>query len=630
ANILANDLQTLGVQPDTIVGVCLERSLSMAIALVAILKAGAAYLPLDCSYPQERLAFMLADANINVLLTQKHLQSALPIYQGQIICLDDNDIWSSDKIVNPVSYVKPDNLAYVIYTSGSTGTPKGVMNTHRGLVNRLLWMQDTYRLIPEEKVLQKTPYSFDVSVWEFFWPLLTGASLVIAKPGGHQDSGYLVDLIEQEQITTLHFVPSMLQVFLEEPELPKLQKCRSLKRVICSGEALSLPLQEKFFARLDCELYNLYGPTEAAIDVTYWQCQPDSQGSQGSQGSSRTAPTIVPIGRPIANTQIYILNRDLQPVPIGVAGELHIGGVGLARGYLNQPELTNEKFIENPLPVSQLCEAVSLTMRLVPLSSVDKSFRTPSPPAPPSRLYKTGDLARYLSNGTIEYLGRIDHQVKIRGFRIELGEIEAVLSQHPAVRETVVVVREISQRQQLIAYIVLDRDCAERTSKADRQWSREEGKKYLQELLPEYMLPSAFVMLDQLPLLPNGKINRRALPLSESASTTVAHQAPSSEIERKIAAIWQEALHLEKVGIDDNFFDLGGHSLLLLEVNQKLRKSLQRDLSVVEMFQHPTIASLAEYLTQNSDQKDAFQGIRDRTNQRIKAINRQKRLAKNR
>ncbi len=617
ANILAHELQTLGVQPDTIVGVCLERSLEMAIALVAILKAGGAYLPLDSSYPQERLAFMLADANINVLLTQKHLQSALPIYQGQIIYLDDIGIWSADKVTNPVSEIEPDNLAYVIYTSGSTGTPKGVMNTHQGLVNRLLWMQDTYRLIPEEKVLQKTPYSFDVSVWEFFWPLLTGASLVMAKPGGHQDSGYLVDLIEQEQITTLHFVPSMLQVFLEEPEL---QKCRSLKRVICSGEALSLPLQEKFFARLDCELYNLYGPTEAAIDVTYWQCQAECQGSQGSSRREasakayryayplgRTAPTTIPIGRPIANTQIYILNRDLQPVPIGVAGELHIGGVGLARGYLNQPELTKEKFIENP--VNQA-----------------------------TRLYKTGDLARYLPDGTIEYLGRIDHQVKIRGFRIELGEIEAVLSQHPAVRETVVVVREISQRQQLVAYIVLDRDCpkglasrrATRASKADRQWSREEGKKYLQELLPEYMLPSAFVMLHQLPLLPNGKINRSALPLPESVSTTVAHQEPSSEIERKIAAIWQEALHLTKVGIDDNFFDLGGHSLLLLEVNQKLRKSLQRDLSIVEMFQNPTIASLAAYLTQSSDQKAAFQGIRDRTNQRIKAINRQKRLAKNR
>ena len=326
---------------------------------------------------------------------------------------------------------------------------------------------------------------------------------------------------------------------------------------------------------------------------------------------------------------------------------LHNGGVGLARGYLNQPELTKEKFIENPFnKATQLYKTGDLARYLPALTlkgiSAGVSFRTPSDKDTASRPKELApnvlkDTAPHIAsreasaktyrsayplghNGSIEYLGRIDHQVKIRGFRIELGEIEAVLSQHPAVRETVVVVREISQRQQLIAYIVLDRD---------RQWSTEEGKNYLKGLLPEYMLPSALVMLDQLPLLPNGKINRRALPLPESASTTVAHQAPSSEIERKIAAIWREALHLEKVGIDDNFFDLGGHSLLLLEVNQKLRKSLQRDLSVVEMFQNPTIASLAEYLTQSCDEKDAFQAIRDRTSQRIKATNRQKRLAKN-
>ena len=582
ANILANYLQTLGVKADTIVGVCLERSLEMAIALLGILKAGGAYLPLDCSYPQERLAFMLLDAQIDVLLTQKHLQSALPTYQGQIICLDDNDIWTGERVANPVSKIEPENLAYVIYTSGSTGTPKGVMNTHRGLVNRLLWMQDAYQLTPEDKVLQKTPYSFDVSVWEFFWTLITGASLVIAKPGGHQDSGYLVDTIEQEQITTLHFVPSMLQVFLEEPELPK---CRSLKRVICSGEALSLPLQAKFFNRLNCELYNLYGPTEAAIDVTQWHCQP-------GRGSSGTALSTVPIGRPIANTQIYILNRDLQPVPMGVPGELHIAGVGLARGYLNRPELTKEKFIS------------------IPPAPLNKGIW--------DRLYKTGDLARYLPSGAIEYLGRIDHQVKIRGFRIELGEIEAVLNQHPAVRETVVVVKEISQTQQLVGYVVLDRD----------RCSKEEIKNYLQELLPEYMLPSALVILDRLPLLPNGKVNRRALPLPENKSTTVAHP-PNSAIEREIAAIWQKALNIDQIGIDDNFFDLGGHSLLLLEVNQALRKSLQRDLSIVEMFQNPTIASLVQYLTQTPDKQDAFESIRDRTNQRIKAINRQKRLARN-
>jgi amino acid adenylation domain-containing protein len=543
----------------------------MVMALIAILKAGGAYLPLDPAYPQERLNFMLADAQMPVLLTQPYLRERLPPHQAKLISIDtEGAIYTDYSSQNPVSEVKPENLAYVIYTSGSTGKPKGVMNTHRGACNRLQWMQNAYQLTSKDKVLQKTPFSFDVSVWEFFWTLITGAVLVIAKPGGHQDSGYLVDTIEKEEITTLHFVPSMLQIFLEEP---KLQRCSSLKRVICSGEALSLSLQEKFFTRLDCELYNLYGPTEAAIDVTHWHCQLESN------------LTIVPIGRPIANTQIYILDRALQPVPIGVPGELYIGGVGLARGYLNRPELTKEKFVANPFNQE-------------------------------TRLYKTGDLARYHANGAIEYLGRIDNQIKIRGFRIELGEIKAVLSQHPAVREAVVMVREISQRQQIIAYIVGDRT---------GQWSREEGKNYLQNLLPEYMLPSVFIMLDRLPLLPNGKVNRHALPLPETIPrSTVAHQAPSLEIEREIAAIWQEALHLEKVGIDDNFFDLGGHSLLLLEVNQKLRKSLQRDLSVVEMFQYPTIASLVRYITQNSDKGDAFQAIQDRVQKQIK--NRQKQL----
>jgi amino acid adenylation domain-containing protein len=594
ANILAHYLQTLGVKPDAIVGVGLERSLEIAIALLAILKAGGAYLPLDCSYPQERLAFMLVDANIEVLLTQKHLQPTLPDYRGQIIYLDDTDIWLGDKVTNPVSQIEPANLAYVIYTSGSTGKPKGVMNTHQGLVNRLLWMQDAYELTTQDRVLQKTPYSFDVSVWEFFWPLLTGASLVIAKPGGHQDSNYLVNLIEKEQITTLHFVPSMLQIFLEEPEL---DKCRSLKRVICSGEALSLSLQEKFFKQFNCELYNLYGPTEAAIDVTHWHCQANDRTNKNCQ--------TVPIGYPIANTQIHILDRDLQPVPLGVSGELHIGGVGLARGYLNRPELTKEKFIEHPFLEGRRQKAEGRRQQLS-----DTNYSS----TPHSLLYKTGDLARYLPNGSIEYLGRIDHQVKIRGFRIELGEIEAVLSKHQAVREAVVVVKEIDRRQQIVAYIVLN---------SDRKFIAETGKNYLQSLLPEYMLPSAFVMLDRLPLLPNGKINRHALPLPTKISTE-NQQAPSSELEKAIATIWQEALHLEKVSINDNFFDLGGHSLLLLEVNQKLRQSLQRDLSIVEMFQNPTISSLVKYLTQND--KDAFVAIRDRTKQRIEAMRKRRKV----
>ncbi|MGH8000645.1 MAG: amino acid adenylation domain-containing protein, partial [Brasilonema sp.] len=413
ANQLAYYLQKLGVKPEVLVGICMERSPEMVVGLLAILKAGGAYVPLDPAYPKERLTFMLADAKVSVLLTQQSLLKELPQHQAQVICLDSDTqaIIAHQSQENLVSGVQPQNLAYVIYTSGSTGKPKGVMNSHQGLSNRLLWMQDAYQLTATDRVLQKTPFSFDVSVWEFFWPLFTGAQLVLAKPGGHKDSAYLVELIAKEQITTLHFVPSMLQVFLEEPEL---SKCSSLKRVICSGEALSFELQEKFFTHLDGQLYNLYGPTEAAIDVTFWNCQRNSH------------QQIVPIGRPIANTRIYLLDKYLHPVPIGVPGELHIGGVGLARGYLNRPELTNEKFISNPF-------------------------------TPGERLYKTGDLARYRRDGSIEFLGRIDYQVKIRGFRIELGEIEAVLNQHPGVQVATTVLQENeSGDRRLTAYLVPD------------------------------------------------------------------------------------------------------------------------------------------------------------------------------
>jgi amino acid adenylation domain-containing protein len=419
ANQLARHLRGLGVGPDSLVGICLERSLDMVVGLLGILKAGGAYVPLDPEYPKDRLAFMLTDAGAPVLLTQAGLVGTLPPHPGRLLRLDAD--WADIADENPDSLeplATAQNLAYMIYTSGSTGRPKGAMNTHVAIVNRLLWMQDTYRLTPADRVLQKTPFSFDVSVWEFFWPLLTGATMVVAAPGGHRDGHYLSSLIQREQVTTTHFVPSMLAVFLEQPGLGT--KCASLKRVICSGEALSFELQQRFYAALPAELHNLYGPTEAAVDVTFWPCE----------RGSRTG--IVPIGKPIANIQIHILDRELQPTPIGVPGELHIGGIGLARGYHNRPELTAEKFIPNPFSNEA-----------------------------GARLYKTGDLARYLPDGNIEYLGRLDNQVKIRGLRIELGEIEAVLDSHPAVRESAVVVREDKpERKTLVAYV------AQRTSGA--------------------------------------------------------------------------------------------------------------------------------------------------------------------
>ncbi len=412
ANQLAHHLKKLGVGADVLVAVCMERSLELVTALLAILKAGGAYVPLDPEYPKERLETMLRDAAPPVVLSQAHLHDRLPNGAPRVLCLDrDWPLVESEGSDNLPAVVSGKNLAYAIYTSGSTGTPKGVPNVHEGIVNRLLWMQDMYKLTGKDRVLQKTPFSFDVSVWEFFWPLMTGATLVVARPGGHRDPTYLVNLIAEEGITALHFVPSMLSIFLEATGL---ERCRTLRQVFASGEALPFELQERFFERLGAELHNLYGPTEAAVDVTYWACGPNRQ-----QAS-------VPIGRPIANTQIYILDMQLQPVPIGVPGELHIGGVGLARGYLNRPDLTEQKFIADPF--SQQAGA---------------------------RLYKTGDLARFLADGSIEYLGRIDHQVKLRGFRIELGEVEAVLAQCPGVSQTVVVVREDNPGgKQLVAYVV--------------------------------------------------------------------------------------------------------------------------------------------------------------------------------
>ncbi|MBV9124651.1 MAG: amino acid adenylation domain-containing protein, partial [Planctomycetes bacterium] len=545
ANRLAHHLLSLGVGPDVLVGISMERSVEMVVGLLGILKAGGAYVPLDPAYPQERLAFMLEDARLPVLLTQQRLAARLPAHQARVLCLDsDWDTIAAHAAGNLDSGVMPEHLAYVIYTSGSTGRPKGAMNTHRGICNRLLWMQQQYQLTPADVVLQKTPFSFDVSVWEFFWPLLSGATLVVARPGGHQDSAYLVRLIAAEHITVLHFVPSMLQVFLEEKGL---EACTALRHVMCSGEDLPYDLQQRCHLRLPGELHNLYGPTEAAVDVSFWQCRPNHPRG------------IVPIGRPIANTQLYVLDSHLRPVPVGVPGELHIGGVGLARGYLNRPELTAAKFIPNPLP------------------------EAPSP-----RLYRTGDRARWLPDGTIEYLGRLDHQVKIRGFRIELGEIEAVLGQHPAVREAVVLAREDEPgEKRLTAYVV---------AYPGAELSAATCRSFLKEKLPDYMVPSAFVFLKALPLSPNGKVDRRALPAPDRARPELerGYVAARNPVEEKLAAIFAGVLHLERVGVLDNFFDLGGHSLAVLDVLARVREVCGIDIPLREFFASPTVAGLAE------------------------------------
>jgi amino acid adenylation domain-containing protein len=544
ANQLAHHLLNLGVRVETLVGLFAERSIEMVIALLAILKCGAAYVPFDTEYPKDRLAFMLEDACPPVLLTQQHLIARLPDYGGHVVTLDsDWQTHAPDCYSNPATGINDQNLAYVIYTSGSTGQPKGAMNTHRAICNRLLWMQEAYRLNATDRVLQKTPCSFDVSVWEFFWPLMTGACLVIAKPGGHRDNAYLARLIAEHGITTLHFVPSMLELFLEAGEL---DGCKELRRVICSGEALSLDLQERFFKRIDAQLHNLYGPTEAAVDVTSWACR--------SQADLRA----VPIGHPIANTRIYLLDSHLQPVPVNVGGELHIGGTGLARGYINRAALTAERFIPDPFSDE-----------------------------PGARLYQTGDLARFRPDGSIEYLGRLDHQVKIRGFRIELGEIEAVLAQQAEVREAVVVAFETQANdKRLVAYIVPASEPAPTPGQL---------RSSLAEKLPEYMLPSAFVMMSALPLSANGKIDRKALPAPDASRPELEsiYAPPRTEVEKQIAAIWQDVLKVEQVGRHDHFFDLGGHSLLLARVQARLLNQLGADLSIVDLFKYTTISSLA-------------------------------------
>jgi amino acid adenylation domain-containing protein len=548
ANQVAHYLRKRGIGPEVCVGVFMERSLEMLIGIYGILKAGGAYVPLDPEYPPERLAFMLQDSQVPVLLTQKRLVPQLPRHNAQVVCVDAD--WTTiarESTDNPRSGVSETNAAYVIYTSGSTGRPKGVLNSHQGVCNRLLWMQEEYRLTAADRVLQKTPFSFDVSVWELFWPLLVGSRLIVAQPGGHRDNAYLVNLIVSQGVTTLHFVPPMLQLFLEQQDVGR---CQSLRRVMCSGEALPYELQARFFARLPMvELHNLYGPTEAAIDVTYWACQPQS-----------TLP-VVPIGRPVANTQLYILDPHLQPVPIGVRGELHIGGVQVARGYLNRPELTAEKFIPDPFS-----------------------------PDPGARLYRTGDSARYWPDGNIEFLGRIDNQVKIRGFRVELGEIEAVLGQHPEVRENVVTVREDPPGDKhLVAYVVPHQGRNPTTSALQR---------FLREQLPEYMVPAVFVPLQAMPLTPNGKVDRRALPAPGPSRPALeqVYVAPQTPLEQFLARLWCEVLKLDRVGIHDNFFDLGGDSIHGAIFINRLQQHLQDPLYIVALFDSPTVAAFAAFL----------------------------------
>nr|WP_098479745.1 non-ribosomal peptide synthetase [Pseudomonas poae] len=545
ANRLANGLIKQGVGPDSLVGIALERSFDMLVGLLAILKAGGAYVPLDADYPEERLAYMLKDSGVKWLLTQSHLN--LPLADDvQCLSLEGDQCWLSGcGETDPQVPVNGYNLMYVIYTSGTTGNPKGVGVTHEALAQRLQWMQDTYALQADDVLLQKAPMSFDVSVWECFWPLISGSRLVIAAPGEHRDPVRLVELIQAFGVTTLHFVPSLLQLFMDTPGVAQ---CTRVRRVFSGGEALTADLRDQILRTLPgVTLHNRYGPTETTINATWWAC-------------SLEDGTRSPIGRPLDGVICRVLDGDLNPVPIGVAGELCVGGAGLARGYLGRPGLSAERFIADPFGGAG------------------------------SRLYRTGDRVRWAEDGALEYLGRLDHQIKIRGFRVELEEVRALVLLQAGVAQAEVVLRQDGVGGQLIGYYVALPTVLDEIDHAQAL------RHALQALLPDYMVPKQFVRLSHMPLSPSGKLDRKALPEPDSHVLQGEYVAPCSDLEQHLAAIWQDVLDVEQVGLNDNFFELGGHSLLVINVMSRIQLDLGVKISVHELFQHAQLRELAAHL----------------------------------
>jgi amino acid adenylation domain-containing protein len=545
------------VRPEVKVGVALERSTELVVGLLAILKAGGAYVPLDPEYPVDRIAYMVEDSALALVLTQSRLKERLPLSAATpVLALDTLDLGGHPQ-GNPAVALHSENLAYVIYTSGSTGKPKGAANRHGALYNRLVWMQQAYQLGESDTVLQKTPFSFDVSVWEFFWPLMFGARLAVANPGDHREPARLAQLIRTHEVSTLHFVPSMLQAFLAHPGV---EACTSLRRIVCSGEALPAEAQNEVFRRLpQAALCNLYGPTEAAIDVTHWTCRDD--------GRSQVA-----IGQPIDDTQTYVLDAELNLMPPGAAGELYLGGAGLARGYVQRAALTAERFVADPFDSEG-----------------------------GGRLYRTGDLVRWNSEGQLDYLGRIDHQVKIRGFRIELGEIEAQLLAQPEVREAVVVASQGAGGARLMAYV---------SAQAGQAIDTARLREHLGRALPDYMVPGLVMVLETLPLNPNGKVDRKALPEPERASAQ-AYEAPQGGTEEALAAVWAEVLGVPRVGRYDNFFELGGHSLMSVQVVARVQGAMHADLTVADIFRQPVLMDMAGLIAGAGERKPVAQSLSD-------------------
>ena len=540
-NRLAHYLRAIGIGPDVTVAICMERCAELVVGILGILKAGGAYVPLDPAHPGERLSFLLDDARAAVVLTQAGLLERLPAHGIRAVCLDsDWDTIAAGSEEDPAAHAAAGSLAYILYTSGSTGQPKGVMVEHRGLCNAIHWIIETLGLSAEDRGILKTPITFDAAGRELFPPLLAGGTLVIAEPDGHRDTRYLAEAIRSEQISVFHCVPTLLQFLVKEPAFDGLP---ALRAVMCGGEALPTQVVTQFQRHSSAKLYNVYGPTETIIDSTYWLCE----------GAGDRPWSL--IGRPIPNARTYILDDRLRPLPIGIAGQLHIGGVGLARGYLNRPDLTTEKFIADPFGIE-----------------------------PGARMYKTGDLARFLPNGSIEFLGRGDHQVKIRGLRIELGEIETTLGQHPGVRHVAVLAREDAPgERRLVAYVV-------------GEWDGDGLRLFLKGKLPNHLIPTAFVRLDALPLLSSGKVDRRALPAPERTRPELdkAFVMPRNDTEALLAEIWAQLLDIEHVGIHDDFFELGGHSLLATQLLSRVREAFQTEIALRRLFETPTVAGLAE------------------------------------
>jgi amino acid adenylation domain-containing protein len=547
ANQLAHHLRTLGIGPEHLVGVCLNRSVEMVVALLAILKAGAAYVPLDPDYPRERLAFMLEDARLSLIVTEQALRAKLPD-AAETLCLDTaSDAIARQSFDNLPCAVAPDNLVYCIYTSGSTGRPKGAMLSHRGIVNCINWMQETYGLDEGDRFLLKTSLNFDPSVWEIFWPLSVGAQIVVAQPDRHADPSYLLECIREHGVTCLYFVPSMLKAFVEEAGE---DSCESVRYVICGGEALSIETMAECMRVLPAaSLHHSYGPTETSIAATEWECDEVAARRWG----------VVPMGLAMGNTRLYILDERGEPVPTGVTGELYIGGEGLARGYLHRPALTAERFLPDPFS-----GAVG------------------------ARLYRTGDLVRYRAEGVVEYVGRVDYQVKLRGYRVELGEVEAVVRRHSGVRECVAEVRRgEGGEQRLVCHVVKEGEVG---------WG--ELREWVKERVPEYMVPGGWVEVLEMPLTANGKVDRRALAAAaiEGVGSGGRGRGARSEVEKELVKVWEEVLGKECGSVEEDFFEAGGHSLLATRMMSQVRRRMGVEVGLRSFFEEATVEGLAKHV----------------------------------